>query len=75
MKLLRFEYKNTIHAGILTGGGVVPVEEINARTGTRVPNDVLSIIRQNAIAGLDGIAELDSIPNVTFEEPSYKNWK
>ena len=62
MKLLRFEHKNTIHAGILTGGGVVPVEEINARTGARMPNDVLSIIRQNAIAGLDGIAELDSIP-------------
>ncbi len=50
MKLLRFAHHNTIHAGVVTSGGIVPVEEINARTGACVPNDVLSIIRQSGAA-------------------------
>jgi 2-keto-4-pentenoate hydratase/2-oxohepta-3-ene-1,7-dioic acid hydratase in catechol pathway len=49
MKLLRFAHGSSIHAGVLTGSGVVPVEEMNAKNGTRVPNDLLSIIRQNSV--------------------------
>lgn len=49
MKLLRFAHDNQIHAGVLTASGVVPVEAANAKNGTRVPNDLLSIIRQNSV--------------------------
>ena len=63
MKILRFAHKSTIHAGILAPGGVVvPVDEINAKTGVGVPNDVLSIIQQNAIGELDGASRFEAIP-------------
>ena len=51
MKLLAFQYQGRKHAGVLTGEGVAPIEEINAKRGTKVPNDLLAIIR----AGVDGI--------------------
>ena len=52
MKLLSFRYQSRTHAGVLTAQGVVPIEEINARHGTRVPNDLLEIIR-SGIGGID----------------------
>jgi 2-keto-4-pentenoate hydratase/2-oxohepta-3-ene-1,7-dioic acid hydratase in catechol pathway len=45
VKLLTFLHDGRIHVGVLTAAGVAPVEEINARHGTRVPNDLLEIIR------------------------------
>ena len=51
MKLLTFEYQGRKHAGVLTTEGVAPIEEINAKHGTRIPDDLLAIIR----AGVDGI--------------------
>ena len=51
MKLLTFLYQGKKHAGVLADGGVAPVEEINARHGTRIPDNLLEIIR----AGTDGI--------------------
>lgn len=45
MRLLTFLYEGQTHAGVLTPQGVAPVQEINARHGTRVPNDLLDIIR------------------------------
>jgi 2-keto-4-pentenoate hydratase/2-oxohepta-3-ene-1,7-dioic acid hydratase in catechol pathway len=51
MKLLTFEYQGKKHAGVLNGDGVAPVAEINAKHGTRVPDDLLAIIQ----AGVDGI--------------------
>ena len=62
MKILRFAHKNSIHAGILTESGVAPIQEINAKTGTRVPDDVLSIIRQNSIKEVEVPAGIESIP-------------
>src|SRR6266446_9721465 len=51
MKLLTFDYRGGKHAGVLTAQGVAPIAEINAKHGTRVPDDLLAIIR----AGVDGI--------------------
>lgn len=51
VKLLTFVHHNRTHAGVLTGQGVAPIEQINARHGTRVPNDLLEIIR----TGIGGI--------------------
>ncbi|MBI1898983.1 MAG: hypothetical protein HYS04_20985, partial [Acidobacteria bacterium] len=50
MKLLRFVADNQRPAaGLLTQAGVVPVAEINARTGTRLPDDLLAIIQSGAV--------------------------
>lgn len=46
MKLIRFSHDGAVHAGVVTTGGIAPVTEINARTGTKAPNDLLEIIRQ-----------------------------
>ncbi len=48
MKLLTFVYHGQTHAGVLTPEGVAPVPEINAKHGTRVPDDLLEIIRGGA---------------------------
>jgi 2-keto-4-pentenoate hydratase/2-oxohepta-3-ene-1,7-dioic acid hydratase in catechol pathway len=45
VKLLTFLHDGRIHAGVLISAGIAPVEEINARHGTRIPNDLLEIIR------------------------------
>ena len=49
-----------MHAGVLTAGGVAPIQEINARRGTHVPDDLLEIIRTGAQAAIDasGVATL-----------------
>jgi 2-keto-4-pentenoate hydratase/2-oxohepta-3-ene-1,7-dioic acid hydratase in catechol pathway len=52
VKLLTFLHHGQTHAGALTPAGVAPIDEINAKHGTRIPNDLLEIIRtgtQNAI--------------------------
>lgn len=61
MKLIRFEYQGQIHAGVVTAAGIVPVSEINAKRGTRAPDDVLAIIRQGAAASLDATG-LEAVP-------------
>ena len=60
MKLLTFLHHGETHAGVLTATGVAPILEINARRGTRVPDDLLEIIRTGAQAALDatGVAPL-----------------
>ena len=73
MKLLSFLYQNRMHAGVLTAQGVAPIEEINARRGTRVPNDLLEIIRAG-IAGIDpaGVALLpvaEITPRLPYDVP------
>jgi 2-keto-4-pentenoate hydratase/2-oxohepta-3-ene-1,7-dioic acid hydratase in catechol pathway len=49
-----------MHAGLLTAQGVAPIEEINARHGTRVPNDLLEMIR-TGVAGIE-TADVSSLP-------------
>jgi 2-keto-4-pentenoate hydratase/2-oxohepta-3-ene-1,7-dioic acid hydratase in catechol pathway len=62
LKLLRFVYRERVHAGVLANGGVVPVEEINARRGTRVADDLLEIIRSGAAAELADTRGIEAIP-------------
>lgn len=45
MKLLSFLYDGRRHAGVLAGDRVVPIDALNARHGTRLPDDLLAIIR------------------------------
>jgi 2-keto-4-pentenoate hydratase/2-oxohepta-3-ene-1,7-dioic acid hydratase in catechol pathway len=62
MKLLRFAHGNGIHVGVLTDGGVVPVQEVNAKRGTQVRNNLLAIIEQDAVEPLRDVADLAAIP-------------
>src|SRR5260370_18473964 len=62
MKLLRFMHGNDTHVGVLSEGGVVPVQEVNAKRGTQVRNNLLAIIEQDATEPLRDVADLASIP-------------
>ena len=62
MKLIRFEFEGTRHVGVVGGAGIVPVDWINARHGTKIPaHDLLAVIQTGAhasIGSLDGIAAI-----------------
>jgi 2-keto-4-pentenoate hydratase/2-oxohepta-3-ene-1,7-dioic acid hydratase in catechol pathway len=65
MKLIRFQHANEIHTGVLTAQGVVAVTEANSRRGTKVPNDLLSIIQQDCASQLNS---LDGVPAIPYTE-------
>ena len=73
MKLLSFLYQSRTHAGVLTAQGVAPVERINARHGTRVPNDLLEIIRAGTAhietAGVDPLPLAEVTPRLPYPVP------
>jgi 2-keto-4-pentenoate hydratase/2-oxohepta-3-ene-1,7-dioic acid hydratase in catechol pathway len=62
MKLLRFAHDGVIHAGVLTAKGVVPISELNERSGERVPNDILGIIQLGVLPEVRHLEELPAIP-------------
>jgi len=73
MKLLTFLYQGKKHAGVVSGAGVAPVEEINAKHGTRIRNDLLEIIR-NGVDGISaaGVATLPLVevtPRLPYDTP------
>lgn len=45
MKWMTFSHQGRKHAGVVTAEGVLPVEEITAKHGGQVPDDLLEIIR------------------------------
>ena len=74
MKLLRFRLGHEIHTGVLTAAGIAPVTEINAKQGTKVPNDLLAIIQSHTVAQLDprGVATVpytDVTPLLPYPVP------
>jgi 2-keto-4-pentenoate hydratase/2-oxohepta-3-ene-1,7-dioic acid hydratase in catechol pathway len=62
MKLIRFRYDGAVHAGVVVGNGIAPVSEINARKGTRAPDDVLGIIEQGRAAELADTEGVETVP-------------
>ena len=63
MKLIRFTHNHIHHVGVIQGAAVVPVLEINARRGTRIPDDLLRIIEGNFLDQLRMADEgMSSIP-------------
>ncbi len=55
MKLLSFLHRGRRHAGVLTDFGIAPVEEINAKHGTRIPNELLAIIQGGELPEPGGV--------------------
>ncbi len=62
MKLLRFEYDGLPHAGVLTSRGVVPIPELNARFGSRAPDDLLGIIQSGDLEPLRSAEAAPALP-------------
>jgi 2-keto-4-pentenoate hydratase/2-oxohepta-3-ene-1,7-dioic acid hydratase in catechol pathway len=69
MKFLRFDYRRERHLGVLAGGGVAPIEEVNAKLGLRVPNDLLAVIQSGAAGHLQGLRRhLDRVPAIPLDQ-------
>lgn len=62
MKFIRFDYRNGRHSGVVTAAGVVPIEEINARQGLHLPDDLLAVIQTSAQREIGALDGLDAIP-------------
>jgi len=74
VKLLTFAYQDQTHTGVLTRAGVAPVPEINAKHGTRVPDDLLEIIRAAGTGEIEtaGVATLplrEITPRLPYPAP------
>jgi 2-keto-4-pentenoate hydratase/2-oxohepta-3-ene-1,7-dioic acid hydratase in catechol pathway len=65
MKLVRFQYKNSRHVGVVTPLGILPIPEINARRGTLVPDDLLEIIQTGT---LDQLRDTDGVQPLPLNE-------
>lgn len=65
MRLIRFRYGSFLHTGLVKSNGVVPIETINATTGTNAPNDILELIRR----GIDDLRDIpDDLEQIPFTE-------
>src|SRR6185437_14768549 len=62
MKLITFDYRGSRHAGVLTARGVEPVTEINAKLGTRIPDDLLTIIQTGVWDQLREPGDVETLP-------------
>lgn len=59
---MTFGYRGARHCGIITARGVVPVPEINAKSGLAVPDDLLAIIQTGVSEQLRGCDDLQALP-------------
>jgi 2-keto-4-pentenoate hydratase/2-oxohepta-3-ene-1,7-dioic acid hydratase in catechol pathway len=64
MKLVRVEYRGKRHVGVLRGAEVVTVEELNARYGLGVADDLLEMIKH----GADALRDAGPAPGIPWNE-------
>ena len=64
MKFVRFKHGQVVRTGVVHGDNVVPISEINAKRGTKAPDDLLAIIETGAVEQFRGLSlgDLASIP-------------
>jgi 2-keto-4-pentenoate hydratase/2-oxohepta-3-ene-1,7-dioic acid hydratase in catechol pathway len=62
MKLIRFRQGESLHAGLVTEGGVTPIQAINSRTGLKAPNDILELIRSGVDSLRDIPPDIEHVP-------------
>lgn len=62
MKFIRFEHRQRIHTGIVTGNGIAPISEINSRLGLHIPDDLLAIIQTSAQEQIGKLGKIETIP-------------
>src|SRR5207248_1353371 len=49
MKFIRYSHHDETSVGLISGDGIAPIAEINAKYGLSVPNDLLRIIEQGSV--------------------------
>ena len=64
MKLVRVEYRGKRHVGVLRGAEVITVEELNARYGLGVADDLLEIIEH----ALDALRDAGPAPGIPWKD-------
>jgi 2-keto-4-pentenoate hydratase/2-oxohepta-3-ene-1,7-dioic acid hydratase in catechol pathway len=64
MKLVRVEYRGKRYMGVLRGAEVITVEELNARYGFGVADDLLEIIKH----GADALRDAGPAPGIPWNE-------
>ena len=63
MKFLRFRYHDGVSVGVLgQAADVIPIPEINSRTGRNIPNDLLRIIEAGVAPELRDLPPISGIP-------------
>jgi 2-keto-4-pentenoate hydratase/2-oxohepta-3-ene-1,7-dioic acid hydratase in catechol pathway len=65
MKFIRFDHAGARHVGIINGPRIAPIEAVNAKRGTRIPDDLLKIIETGAAGEL---RDLDGVETIPLEE-------
>jgi 2-keto-4-pentenoate hydratase/2-oxohepta-3-ene-1,7-dioic acid hydratase in catechol pathway len=73
MRLMTFRYSGKDYAGVLTGDGIAPVPEINAKHDLHIPNNLLEIIREDIrdipVQGVRPIPLDEVEPRLPYEIP------
>jgi 2-keto-4-pentenoate hydratase/2-oxohepta-3-ene-1,7-dioic acid hydratase in catechol pathway len=72
VKLLTFLHEGRKHAGVLDGARVFPIDEINARHGTKLPDNLLDLIRAGEPIPPDGTESLplsEITPALPYDVP------
>ncbi len=57
MRLCTFEYAGTTEAGILNGGKILPISQLNAKRGANFPRALLALIQADAAPALKALAQ------------------
>lgn len=57
MRLCTFEYAGTTEAGILKGGKILPISQLNAKRGANFPRTLLALIQADAAPALKALAQ------------------
>ncbi len=57
MRLCTFEYAGITEAGILRGGKILPVSQLNAKRGANFPRNLLALIQADAAPALRALAQ------------------
>ncbi len=57
MKLCTFTHQSTTQTGVLRNGKILPLSEVNAKAGTRLPQELLALIQQDGIEEICAASE------------------
>ncbi len=68
MKFIRFTHKHGQHVGILRAGGIISIQEINAKRKLSIPVDILRIIEQNSVEQLRDLGDDNQYTIIPLEE-------
>jgi len=77
MKLIRYQYQDQIHTGVVTAEGIASIAAINAKHGASTPDDLLAIIQSGELPGsAEGIGTIpfDAITPVLPYDVPPKIW-